>query len=131
MKKYIIPAVALLLVLLCVFMAFEKPKPVFETDNIKQITFYAYYGTGPGSEVPAEYMTEIVNWLDSFSVGEEVDGPLPPGTNTYYVEIEYSGGRTIRRGLDTVKIGLKTYYTKSCEAPECFWEILSEAKLSA
>ena len=38
-------------------------EPVFNTENIARITFYAYYGQGTGSVVSSENMTEITNWL--------------------------------------------------------------------
>ena len=126
MKKWII----LVLALLCVVMLFVKTKPVFEIDNVSRITFYAYYGSGTGSDVPTEKMDEILNWLDSFSVGKKVPGMLPPGTNTVCVEIEYSDGLIIKQGLDTVEIGWITYYTKSDNPPDCFHDILSKTSLS-
>lgn len=120
----------LVLVLLCVLILFVKTKPVFKTDHISRITFYAYGGSGTGSDVPPEHMTEIANWLASFTAGKKAPGLLPPGTNTVYVEIEYSDGMVIKQGLDTVKIGWVTYYTRSSKAPDCFHEILSQTSLS-
>ena len=129
-KKGIIIVLAFILVLSVALVVFVKTKPVFETDNISRITFYAYYGSGTGSDVPTEKMAEIVNWLDSFTVGKKVSGMLSPGTNTVHVEIEYSDGMIIKQGLDTVEIGWITYYTKSDKAPDCFQDILSKTSPS-
>ncbi|MBR5286891.1 MAG: hypothetical protein IKU30_08345, partial [Clostridia bacterium] len=68
---------------------------VFNTKNIVGITVYAYYGAGKGSVVPDEDMNEMINWLDTFTVGESIVVLIPPGTNTVYVEIEYSDGTVV------------------------------------
>ena len=129
-KTHIIALVfVLVVVLVCVSVLLIKAKPVFETDNVCRITFYAYYGAGIGSEVPAEHMAEIVDWLDSFRAGRMVFGMIPPGTNTVCVEIEYTDGKIIKEGLDTAQIGWIVYYTKSNGAPDCFSEILSKTRL--
>ena len=130
MKKRVAIILALILVLILALVLFVKTKPAFETENIGRITFYAYYGAGTGSEVPAEHMAEIVNWLDSFRAGRMVFGMIPPGTNTVQVEIEYLDGTIIKQGLDTVEIGWFTYYTRSSQEPDCFREILSKTKLT-
>ena len=106
-----------------------QTKFVFKTENIARVTFYAYYGNGKGSEVPSEYMTEIINWLASFTVDKEVNGALLPGTNTYYAEIEYSDGTVIKKGLDVVIIDGVGYYTKSDKKPDCFEEIVSKTSI--
>lgn len=107
----------------------EQKKPVFETENIASITFYAYYGAGKGSKVPNENMTEITKWLGSFVVGKATSGFLKPGTNTYYVEIEYSNGKVIKQGLDTVEIDGIGYYMECDSYPDCFMEIMSKTSL--
>ena len=48
---------------------------IFNTKNIKRITFYAYYGNGKGSDVSAEHLDEIIAWLDSFTLDKEVPEP--------------------------------------------------------
>ena len=83
--------------------ASKETNSVFKTEDAVRITFYAYNGGGKGSDVSAENMTAITNWLDSFTLGEKAPEILPPGTNTYYVEIEYSDGTIIKIGLDTIK----------------------------
>lgn len=103
---------------------------IFNTKNIKRITFYAYYGNGKGSDVPAEHLDEIIAWLDSFTLDKEVPELLPPGTNTINVEIEYFDGTIVKRGLDTATVDGITYYIKGDTAPECYEEIISKTSLN-
>lgn len=125
MKKWI----TMILVFACLALLFVKTRPVFDTDHVTKITFYAYSGSGIGSDVPAEHMEEIIHWLDSFRVGRKAPALPPPGTNTICVEIAYSDGTVIRQGLDTVEIGWFLYYTDQPEPPACFQEILSKTRL--
>ena len=99
---------------------------VFKTESIARITFYAYGGNGKGSEVPDENMTEIINWLGSFTVDKEVVGEILPGTNTRQVEIEYTDGTVIKQGLDVIVIDGIRYDMKSDKKPDCFEEIMSK-----
>lgn len=103
--------------------------PVFNVDNIKRITLYSYYGAGKGSEVPEENMTEIINWLGTFYIAEEVDGLIAPGTNTHVVKIEYLDGTVVEEGLDVVEVSGISYYVKSAPKPDCYWEIISKTSL--
>ncbi len=106
---------------------FDTYPSVFVTEDITSITFYAYYGQGKGSKVPKEHMTEIVNWLDSFTVDREAtDEDVPPGTNTYYVKIEYSDGTIIKEGLDIILIDGTGYLLEKEPYPDCFMEIISK-----
>lgn len=103
-----------------------KPvEAVFNTRNIVRITFYAYYGGGKGSDVPAENMAEIINWLNSFAVGEKAPEVLPPGTGTWQVEIEYADGTIVKRSLDTITIDGDIYYLHSDPQPEILKRIMS------
>ena len=109
---------------------FDEYPSVFVTENITSITFYAYYGEGKGSKVPKENMTEIVNWLDSFTIDREATNEdVLDGTNTYYVEVEYSDGTVIKEGLDIIRIDGTRYLLEKETYPDCFWEIISKAKL--
>lgn len=108
----------------------EQTECIFNTENIARIVFYAYYGQGKGSEVPSEYMPEIINWLGTFVIDEKVPELVPPGTNTVCVEIEYLDGTVIKEGLDTATVDGIEYYTKHCKEPECYLEILSHTSLS-
>ena len=109
---------------------FDTYPSVFVTEDITSITFYAYYGESKGSKVPKEYMTEIVNWLDSFTIDREATNEdVLDGTNTYYVEVEYSDGTVIKEGLDIIRIDGTRYLLEKETYPDCFWEIISKAKL--
>ena len=109
---------------------FDTYPSVFVTENITSITFYAYYGGGKGSKVPAENMVEIINWLDSFTiVREATDEDVLDGTNTHYVEIEYSDGTVIKEGLDIVIIDGTRYLVEKEPHPSCFEDILSKTRL--
>ena len=105
---------------------------IFNTKNIKRITFYAYYGSGKGSDVPAEHLGEITTWLNSFKIDTDREFPdlVPPGTNTIHVEIEYLDGTVIKEGLDTATVDGITYYIKGDTAPECYEEIVSKTSLN-
>ena len=105
---------------------------IFNTKNIKRITFYAYYGSGKGSDVPAEHLGEITTWLNSFKIDTDREFPdlVPPGTNTIHVEIEYLDGTVVKEGLDTATVDGITYYIKGDTAPECYEEIVSKTSLS-
>ena len=106
---------------------FDEYPSVFLTENITSITFYAYYGEGKGSKVPKEYMTEIVNWLDSFTIDREATNEdVLDGTNTYYVEVEYSDGTVIKEGLDIIRIDGTRYLLEKEPYPDCFMEIISK-----
>ena len=123
------------IMLLC-FAACEKTNTnkqstaIFNTENIERITFYAYYGGGKGSDVPAEYLDEIITWLDSFTIDKEAPELLSPGTNTIHVEIEYTDGTVVKKGLDTATVDGITYYIKGATAPECYEEIISKTSLN-
>ena len=105
---------------------------IFNTKNIKRITFYAYYGSGKGSDVPAEHLGEITTWLNSFKIDTDREFPdlVPPGTNTIHVEIEYLDGTIVKRGLDTATVDGITYYIKGDTAPKCYEEIISKTSLN-
>ncbi len=103
---------------------------IFNTKNIKRITFYAYYGNGKGSDVPAKHLDEIITWLDSFTIDKEVPELIPPGTNTITVEIEYFDGTIVKKGLDTTTVDGITYYIKGDNSPECYEEIISKTSLN-
>ena len=120
MKKLI----ALVLALFCVVGLIgcsankvDKNAPVFKTENITRITFYALPSGGKGFEVPNEYLAEITTWLGSFTIDEKADKTLAPGSNSISVEIEYAGGTIVRNGLSTVNVDGVNYYLKHDDAP--------------
>ena len=111
---------------------FDTYPSVFVTENITSITFYAYYGGGKGSKVPKEHMDEIINWLNSFTIDREAtDDDVLEGTNTYYVEIEYSDGTIIKEGLDVIIIDRTRYLLKKEPYPSCFENIISKTSLNS
>ena len=105
---------------------------IFNTKNIKRITFYAYYGSGKGSDVPAEHLGEITTWLNSFKIDTDREFPdlVPPGTDTIHVEIEYLDGTVVKEGLDTATVDGITYYIKGDTAPKSYEEIISKTSLN-
>ena len=110
---------------------FDEYPSVFVTENITSITFYAYYGGGKGSKVPTEYMTEIINWLDSFTIDRvATDEDVLDGTNTRYVKIEYSDGTIIKEGLDIVIIDGTRYLLEKEPYPSSFENIISRTRLN-
>ena len=104
---------------------------VFDTENIKRITFYAYYGAGIGSDVPAENMEEMKAWLGTFTLDKKFKQSEPPagGINTHQVEIEYLDGTIIKQGLDTVAVDGTVYWMKHSGRPTCFYDIISKTSL--
>ena len=96
---------------------------IFNIQNIKRITFYAYFGK---SEVPAENISEFTTWLGTFTIDKKAEDELPPGTNTYYVEIEYLDGTTVKEGLDVIEVDGTAYYLKHAKYPDSFFDIISE-----
>lgn len=110
----------------------DVPNPVFKTESIVRVTFYAYYGAGEGSDVSAKDMPVITRWLDSFTIAREPHGEVvPPGTNTYHVEIEYADGKIVKEGLDMIIIDGKGYLLEKDPTPDCFEEIISKTSLSS
>ena len=104
----------------------EPAVAVFNMKNIAGITFYAYYGGGQGSDVPAENMAEIMAWLKTFTVGQKAPDILPPGTGFYQVEIWYTDGTVIKQSLDTITIDGVIYYLNSDPYPEIFYEMIAK-----
>jgi len=106
----------------------EEKQVVFQTEDVVRITFYGYYGGGKGSDVPAEYLSEIITWLDSFEVDTDREFPelIPPGTNTFHVEIEYTNGSIVKQGMDTTVVDGVTYYISGDTSPKCYDEIISK-----
>ncbi len=108
----------------------EDGYSVFDTNNIKRITFYDYYGSGKGSDVPAENMAAIMAWLGTFTLDREVgDELIPPGTNTHEVRIEYYDGTVIKEGMDVVTVDGTLYYVKHATPPSCLGDILSKTSI--
>ena len=110
----------------------DQANGVFNTENIKRITFYAHYGAGRGSDVPAKHLDEIIAWLASFDIDTDRECPtvIPPGTNTIHVEIEYADGSIVKQGMDTAVVGGVRHYIIGAPYPECYDEIISKTSLN-
>ena len=110
----------------------DQNSAVFPTEGIQRITFYAYYGGGTGSDVPAEHLDEIISWLASFEIDKAVEDStmLSPGTNTVYVEIEYIDGSVVKQGINTTTINGVTYYIRGGNPPACYAEILAKTSIN-
>lgn len=109
----------------CSSMKVDKTKPVFETDNISSISFYAMPNPNDEIQVPDEHIEEIKTWLSSFRLDEKVkDNQLPPGSNSVSVEIVYSDGTTVKNGLSTFTVDGTRYFLSCDDAPECYLNIL-------
>lgn len=104
----------------------ETTETIFNTHSIKSITLYGQYGKGEGKKVPDEKLSEFTAWLKTFAIDKEADKPLPPGINTYWVEIEYSDGTVVKKGLDAVEVAGRLYYVKHAEEPEGLQTILPD-----
>lgn len=103
----------------------EQEESVFDLERIRRVTLYTNYGSGEGCEVPDAHMAEITSWLSTFTIGEKAPDLLPPGTNTYYVEVEYTDGEVVKQGLDVISVDGTTYRLECGKRPDCFMEILS------
>ena len=121
MKKMITIVLCLVLALSLVGCGAKSiPDKPFETNNISKISFKG--GPNDWVEVPPEELSEYVEWLDTFRIGEKADHTLAPGSNSVLVRIEYSDGTSVENGLSTIKIGNKNYYLTHDEAPDTYLE---------
>ena len=108
----------------------EQVGTVFDIENIIWISFYGYYGNGTASDVPSEYMTEAIKWLNTFQLGEKASEPLPPGTNTYHVEIVYADGTVVESGLDVIEVDGTLYNVTHDTIPDCILEVMTQSEIS-
>ena len=99
-------------------------KPVFETENIESITFFAVPNNTEGVLVPEENMDEIIEWIGTFRLDKKADNIPEPGSNTVSLRIEYSDGTVIESGINTITIGKTKYEMKFERTPECLNELL-------
>ncbi len=147
MKKYI-PILIILLLTVIIFPSCNKEKlsdnpqdsvtvndidttkPVFETKNIRRITFYSLPNHADGIEVPSEYMEEIITWIGTFKIDKKADDLLPPGTNTRSFRIEYSDGTVIKNGVNTITIDGVIYYLQHDKAPESYEMLFTDSNLT-
>ncbi len=102
----------------------DRTAPVFETQNIEGITFFRTPDCMSGVRVPSKYMQEIASWIGTFTIGSKTNN-VSCGQNTVTFRIEYTDGRAVVNGTDTVTVNNKVYQIKKGPAPKCFYELLS------
>ena len=116
-------AIVLLLCALCMCGCGEK-KPVVDTQNVSRILCCGLPDAVDGIELPQEDMAEIIAWLDGFEVGSRIDDRgLPPGSNSYWVILEYGNGRSVSVMPDSVEYDGETYHIEREPLPDCFHEV--------
>ena len=129
MRKYIALVLALVCVSGLVGCNTEDTaigKPVFETDNITRVTFYGSAPNSTETEVPSEYLAEIIEWLGTFVAGKKADDILPPGADSLFVRVEYSDGTIIENSMSTIVVDGTTYLINYDKEPECYFELFAE-----
>ena len=102
--------------------------PYFETENIENIVFYAYYGLGIGAAGPEENLEEITEWLKSFELTNKKVEPLV-GENYIWVEITYKDATRVKSGLSSAVVEGVEYQLKSDKAPNCLDEIIAKTSI--
>ena len=129
MKRLIAFILALVVVLSLVGCSTKDKvigEPVFETDNITRITFYASAPNSTDTEVPSEYLAEITEWLGTFVAGKKADDVLPPGADSLFVRIEYSDGTIIENSMSTTIVDGTTYLINYDKEPESYFELFAD-----
>jgi len=124
MKKFTALLFALL-TLMGLAACSPKDKPIFETDNITRVTFINSAPKGKETEVPDEYLDEIIEWLGTFKAGKKAGDVLPPGSDSISVRIEYSDGTIVENGLSTVVIKDTTYIINYDKEPACYFDLFT------
>ncbi len=102
----------------------HRGMPAVETENISRILCCGIPDCTEGIEVPAEDMDEMIRWLGTFTLGAPTRGkPLPPGSNSYWVIIEYTDGRSAVQYLDTAEYDGAAYHIEREPLPDCFLRV--------
>ncbi len=117
----------ILILSLCIilFCACSSGKPAFSTENISSIYLTSVNPNAEPALVPDEYMGEICQWLDTFTIGKVVkQHQLEPGDNSIGIIIEYSDGTLIKSGIDAIRLGDKLHFINRDPAPDCVHKIL-------
>lgn|GEM_PF-1703783 len=109
----------------------DRTTPIIDTENISRILCCGLPDAAEGLEVPPEDMEEMTAWLGTFTLGTRADDPLPPGTNSYWLIIEYSDGTSAKQYLDTADADGVTCYTEHDPIPQCFFEVFGDDKRDA
>lgn len=98
----------------------DRGAPVIDTNNISRILCFGLPDARDGLAVTPEDMEEMTAWLATFVYGGKVKGPLPPGTNSYWITVEYHDGRSITTGIDAADVEGVSYYIERDPLPDCF-----------
>ena len=117
---------AIILSLLCALSlcGCRENKPVVNTANVSRILCCGLPDAADGIELPSEDMPEMIAWLESFTVGSPVSSKgLPPGSNSYWIIIEYRDGQSTAVGIDAVEYDGKLYFVEREPVPDCFFEV--------
>ncbi len=95
-------------------------------DDVKSLTLQ---GQGEGTvHVPEVYLPEMMEWLHSFKLGEEVKtDEHAPGTNSFSVTLTYSDGSSETSGIDIALADGKKYYIERPGLPQC-WQAAWKSK---
>lgn len=118
--------ISIVLSLICAasLIGCTEGKPVVDTENISLILCCGLPDAVEGIEVPPEDMAEMTDWLGGFTAGRPVGSqPLAPGSNSYWVVIEYGDGRQITFGLDATEVDGVTCHIEREPLPDCFLEL--------
>ena len=111
----------------------EAGTPVFsDREDVISLTLQ---GQGEGTvNVAEEYLPEMMDWLHSFKLGEEVKtDEYAPGTNSFSVTLVYSDGSSESSGIDIAQADGKKYYIERPELPQCWheaWKSSGEIEIS-
>ncbi len=122
MKRLLMLSLSLFLLVAC-SDGIDRSKPVFHIENVGAVLFYTPT-IREGIEVPEEDLSEITEWLGSFTIGKKAGEILIPGSNSISFRIEYCDGTTVENGLSTIEVNGKRYYMNSGTAPESYFELI-------
>ncbi len=129
MKKSIPSVLLVFCLLLCFGCSGKGPdrtEPVFETEGIVSVSFRE----GPGEWIPVdeEELPDYLAWLASFRIGEKWKKPIPPGSNSVLVRVEYGDGTVREQGLTTVTVGGNLYHLEYGTPPASYPSLLYAAE---
>ncbi len=102
--------------------SFVKGQRVFDTENITKITIYRH--SSNELVIPEMYFEDMIQWLDTFTVGDEAKFPTPPGTNTFSLTVEYADKDPIHNGFDSIEIDGIIFEIDSPPEPDWWYEML-------
>ncbi len=106
--------------------ALPKGSPVFETEGIAEVKV-CWYRVQDGMPIPAERLADMVAYLRELRIGEPMPRPIPPGTNTFTLEILYEDGHTLSHGTDTHTVSGIIYRIEGPGFPDWLLELITAA----